>query len=79
MIEDVCPETARLWIRDTHQRRIDLLKCRRILNDIEAGTWDPIGTTGPVIVRDNKCLDGHHRLLAVLMYGEPIQIAVQYR
>ena len=79
-VEQVTPEQARRWIRHSHQRPVDLLKCRMMLDDVEAGRWDPSRQDGtPVIVRDEVALDGHHRLVAILMLGQPLGCVVTYR
>ena len=79
-VEQVTPEQAARWIRHSHQRPIDLLKCRMMLDDIEAGRWDPSRQDGtPVIVRGEVALDGHHRLVAILMLGEPLPCSVERR
>ena len=81
-VEQVTPEQARRWIRRSHQRPIDLLKCRMMLDDVEAGRWDPSRQDGtPVIISDGKgtAADGHHRLVTVLMHGAPLPCAVERR
>jgi len=53
-----------------------------MLDDIEAGRWDPSRQEGrPVIVSREKdtIADGHHRLVTILMHGEPLPCEVLYR
>lgn len=78
-LEHVTPEDARRWIRSSHQRSIDLLKSRKMLDDLAEGRWDPsLHERRPVIVSEKKqtLADGHHRIMAVLMLGEPIPLMV---
>lgn len=37
VVETITPGQASAWIRHSHQREIDLLKCRMMLDDIETG------------------------------------------
>lgn len=74
----VGPSEIRRWIRDTHQRRIDLLKVRKILDHVDVGTWDHQSQTA-MVVRNGVLLDGHHRALAILMNGDPININLEIR
>jgi hypothetical protein len=81
-VEQVTPEQARRWIRHSHQRNTDLLKCRAMLDDVEGGRWDPARQEGrPVIVSTEKdtIADGHHRLVTILLHGEPLPCEVLYR
>lgn len=70
------PERARQIIRRSHQRQIDLLKVRMVLDRVESGTWED-DPAHPVKIRDNVLLDGHHRVLAVLMHGAEIPLAIE--
>ena len=82
MIEAITPDQARRWIRHSHQRNTDLLKCRAMLTDIESGKWNvDLQADRPVIVSRGKgCIaDGHHRLVTILMYGEPLECEIEYR
>lgn len=82
VLEAYTPEMARRWIRRSHQRMVDLLKVRRMLDDLEEGRWDPeTHRERPVIVSTTKqeLADGHHRTYAVLMHGEPIPTYILYR
>lgn len=82
VLEDVTPEMARRWIRHSHQRALDLVKPRKLLDDIAAGKWDPINhRRRPVVVSVDKEIlaDGHHRIQTVLMHGEPIPMYVLYK
>lgn len=82
MVEWITPEQARAWIRHSHQRNTDLLKCRAMLTDIEEGRWHVTLQQGrPVIVSRGKgCIaDGHHRLITVLLRGEPLLCEIEYR
>jgi hypothetical protein len=76
----VTPADAGRWIRHSHQRQIDLLKVRMMLDDIEAGTWRPDDHT-PIIVLDGRgCIaDGHHRLIATLIHGHPVNHMTQHK
>lgn len=81
-IQHITPEQARAWIRHSHQRNTDLLKCRAMLTDLEAGQWDVTRQADtPVIVSNSAgCIaDGHHRLVTVLMWGAPLECEVIYR
>lgn len=81
-IEQVAPSDARRWIRTSHQRSVDLLKVRKMLDDLADGRWDPsLHERRPVIVSESKqtLADGHHRIMAVLMLGEPIPLMVLRR
>ena len=76
----VTPALARAWIAHSHQRQIDLIKPRRYIADILSGQWVPeYHVDNPIIVRNNICLNGHHRLIAVLMLGKPIVCYVEFR
>ena len=81
-VELVTPEQARRWIRHSHQRSIDLLKCRRILEAAGSGHWNPtLQVHSPVIVLQSRGViaDGHHRMIAILMHGKPLECVVEYR
>jgi hypothetical protein len=80
IVRTVTPADAARWIRHSHQRQIDLLKVRMMLNDIEAGVWQPEGHT-PIIVLDGRgCIaDGHHRLIATLIHGHPVEHMTQHK
>lgn len=81
MIETVTPEMAARWMRHSHQRRIDLLKVRMMLDDIP-DRWDPAKQKDtPVLISRsrNTCLNGHHRLLMVLFLTRPIELWVEYQ
>jgi hypothetical protein len=81
-VEDVTPDQARRWIRRSHQRNTDLMKCRAMLDDVEGGRWDPARQEGkPVIVGAGGTVvaDGHHRLVTILMHGKPLPCEVEYR
>lgn len=82
MIQPVTPDDARRWIRHSHQRNTDLLKCRMMLDDLESGRWDVTRQKDtPVIVSTGKgCIaDGHHRLVTILLWGEPLECEVIFR
>jgi hypothetical protein len=81
-LEVVTPQEAARWIRTSHQRAIDLIKCRRMLDDIEGGLWDPqTHAERPVILNATKQViaDGHHRMVMILMHGEPVSVMVVRR
>ena len=72
-VTTVTPADAARWIRHSHQRQIDLLKVRLMLDDIEAGAWQPDTHTPILVLNDQGCIgDGHHRLIATLIHGEPV-------
>jgi hypothetical protein len=53
-----------------------------MLTDIEEGRWHVTLQQGrPVIVSRGKgCIaDGHHRLITVLLRGEPLLCEIEYR
>lgn len=82
MVRTVSPADARAWIRHSHQRNTDLFKCRRMLDDLESGRWDVARQKDtPVIVSNGKgCIaDGHHRLVTILLWGEPLECEVIFR
>lgn len=80
VLQDVTPDLARQWIRVSHQRALDLLKPRRMIEDLEMGRWDPLNhQTRPVIVNSSgQLVDGHHRIQMVLMLDEPVPMYVLY-
>lgn len=73
----VNPSDVRRWMRRSHQRKIDLMKVRGILDLVESGQWPKEQTR--MIVRDGVLLDGHHRALAILMHGGPLDINLEIR
>jgi hypothetical protein len=79
MIQPVSPDDARRWLRHSHQRNVDLLKCRSMLDNIESGTWEPTKQTPVIVSKSAGCIaDGHHRLVTVLMWGKPLDCDVIY-
>lgn len=76
----VTPDLASGWLRNGHQRQIDLLKVRMMLRDMEAGVWDLTRQEGnPIIIRNGACIDGHHRLLAILMRMRGLENIVEIK
>jgi hypothetical protein len=77
MIQPVTPDDARRWLRHSHQRNIDLYKCRLMLNDIESNLWEPTKQTPIIVSKSAGCIaDGHHRLITVLMLGRTLDCEV---
>lgn len=53
-----------------------------MLDDLEAGRWDVTrqADTPLIVSRGKGCIaDGHHRLITVLLWGEPLECEVIYR
>lgn len=79
-VVNIYPSLARAWILHSHQRKIDLIKPRRYIAEVLAGRWNPeFHRDNPIIVRNDICLNGHHRLIAVLMLGKSIPCYVEFR
>jgi len=78
-VEQVDPETARLWLKsNTRNRNIRPAKVRQYARDMAAGRWK---LTGEAIkfADDGTLLDGQHRLTAVIEADVTVPILVVSR
>jgi len=71
------PAQARHFLRDTDQRHVDLFRIREFAARLEASEgWKP-AEQQPVRMRSGRMIDGHHRMMAVLLTDRPMDMPVE--
>lgn len=75
----ITPELAEAWIKhlSPEQRQVKSMHLASLVRDIKRGRWKLNGET-IVIDRHGRCVQGQHRLLAVIKAGMPISSFVVF-
>lgn len=71
-------DELRGWLACSDQDALDLGKVRRLLGRMRDGRWFA-DRNRPVIHEHGRLFDGHHRVLAALLYGGPVEMWVEDR
>jgi hypothetical protein len=75
MIQTITPDDARKWLRNSRQRNVDMNRVRTLIEAMESGSWDIKNIPNdPIRIKDGGVEDGNHRLMAVLIHGEPTEV-----
>jgi hypothetical protein len=70
---------ARRWLSRSRQSRIDLARLRRMVADIEKGGWEPEAHSDkPVRIAGERLVNGHHRIVAMLITGQPLPMYIRF-
>lgn len=66
------------WLYNSKQSTIQMARVRELVKQMKDGLWD-IDTipNDPIQIKDNAVEDGHHRLLAKLIYNQSVEMKVQ--
>lgn len=73
---DVTPDYAEaLLANNGHNRKLTMNRSRALAAAMRSGAWQLNGET-VIISESGKLLDGQHRLKAVTIYGQPVQMLV---
>lgn len=77
-VQIVTPKVARNWLAHSKQERLNLRRVRDYAALMDQGVWKPsIHRDTPIHIDKNKLKNGHHRLVAVLLYGKPVEMYVK--
>lgn len=73
----VSPTQAKQWLRGSKQPKVRLPCMKKLWFAMERGEWDIDNTPNdPIRIKDGAVEDGHHRLVAIIMYGKPVELKV---
>lgn len=77
-LEVITPEIAKFWLNSNVENNRKISRCRvdQLVQDIKAGRWHITGQ--PIIISNNRLIDGQHRLTAVVQANMPITTLVVY-
>lgn len=77
-LEVITPQIAEYWLSTNveNNRKIARHRVNQLAEDIKAGRWKVTGQ--PIIISNNRLIDGQHRMTAVVQAGIPITTLVVY-
>jgi hypothetical protein len=78
-LRTITPAQAARLLRTTIQPRVELSKILEYAAAMDAGRWKPdLHINTPIKVgRRGRLRNGHHRIVAVLVHGRPVEFWVE--
>jgi ParB-like chromosome segregation protein Spo0J len=79
-IETVTPSMARLWLNKNMEKTLDIEKLYDYIDAIKEGRWYPEEhRASPIMFHGGRLLNGHHRLMAIIILDYGVEMYVEVK